>query len=313
MDRMRFIFAGTPEVAVPSLRALVDAGHEIALVVTQPDARGKRGSQTHPSPVKDAALELGLPVATPERASDPEFIETVRSLKADAAGVVAYGQILRQPLLDAVAHGWVNLHFSVLPAWRGAAPVQRAIEAGDDVTGASTFIIEKGLDTGPVIGQLTETIRPRDTAGDLLDRLAVAGAPLLRDSLEALVSGRARPVSQGDDGVSHAAKLTKEGASVRWELPAHVIDRHIRAHTPAPGAWTTLPDGGVAKLGPVEPIDGPTTTPGVVSASGSDVVVGTGTVPVRLSTIQPAGKRDMNAADWWRGARWSDGAQLGEA
>src|SRR5690606_37808161 len=119
---------GTPEVAVPSLRALVDAGHEIALVVTQPDARGKRGSQTHPSPVKDAALELGLPVATPERASDPEFIETVRSLKADAAGVVAYGQILRQPLLDAVAHGWVNLHFSVLPAWRGAAPVQRAIE-----------------------------------------------------------------------------------------------------------------------------------------------------------------------------------------
>ena len=313
MDGMRIIFAGTPDVAVPSLRALVDAGHEIVLVITQPDARGKRGSHTYPSPVKEAAHELGLPVATPEKASAPDFIDTVRALNADAAGVVAYGQILRQPLLDAVAHGWVNLHFSVLPAWRGAAPVQRAIEAGDDVTGASTFIIEKGLDTGPIIGQLTETIRPRDTAGELLDRLAQAGAPLLRDSLEALVSGRARPASQGEEGVSHAAKLTKEGASVRWDLPAHVIDRHIRAHTPAPGAWTTLPDGSVAKLGPVEPLNGPATTPGVLLASSDGVTVGTGTVPVRLTTIQPAGKRMMNATEWWRGARWSDGAQLGEA
>jgi len=313
MDRMRFIFAGTPDVAVPSLRALVDAGHDVALVVTQPDARGKRGSHTYPSPVKVAANELGLPVATPEKASDPAFVETIRALNADAAGVVAYGQILRQPLLEAVAHGWVNLHFSVLPAWRGAAPVQRAIEAGDDVTGASTFLIEQGVDTGPVIGQLTETIRPRDTAGELLERLAIAGAPLLCDSLEALVSGRARPVAQGTDGVSHAPKLTKDGAAVRWDLPAHVIDRHIRAHTPAPGAWTTLPDGSIAKIGPVEPGDGPSTTPGVVFAAGGDVMVGTGTVPVRLSTIQPAGKRDMNASDWWRGARWHDGAQLGEA
>ena len=310
---MRFIFAGTPDVAVPSLRALVDAGHDVALVVTQPDARGKRGSHTYPSPVKVAANELGLPVATPEKASDPAFVETIRALNADAAGVVAYGQILRQPLLEAVAHGWVNLHFSVLPAWRGAAPVQRAIEAGDDVTGASTFLIEQGVDTGPVIGQLTETIRPRDTAGELLERLAIAGAPLLCDSLEALVSGRARPVAQGTDGVSHAPKLTKDGAAVRWDLPAHVIDRHIRAHTPAPGAWTTLPDGSIAKIGPVEPGDGPSTTPGVVFAAGGDVMVGTGTVPVRLSTIQPAGKRDMNASDWWRGARWHDGAQLGEA
>lgn len=312
MDAMRLIFAGTPEVAVPSLRCLVDAGHDIALVVTQPDARGKRGSRTYPSAVKQAALELGLPVATPAKASDPDFVASVRDLEADVAAVVAYGQLLRQPLRDAVTHGWVNLHFSVLPAWRGAAPVQRAIEAGDDVTGASTFIIDEGLDTGPVIGQLTETIRPDDTAGLLLDRLAIAGAPLLRDSVEALVTGRARPVAQGDDGVSHAPKLTKDGAAVRWDLPAHVIDRHIRAHTPAPGAWTTLPDGTTAKLGPVQLRDGAATTPGLISTVGGDVVVGTGSVPVRLTTIQPAGKREMNAADWWRGTRWADRALLGE-
>ncbi len=310
---MRLVFAGTPEVAVPSLRALVDAGHEIALVVTQPDARGKRGSQLIPSPVKEAALELGLPVATPEKASDPTFVEQVRALEADAAGVVAYGQILRRPLLDAVHLGWVNLHFSVLPAWRGAAPVQRSIEAGDDVTGATTFLLDRGMDTGPVIGVLTETIRPRDTAGDLLDRLAVAGAPLLKDSLEALGNGTAMPQEQPEDGISHAAKLTREDAYVRWDLPAHVIDRRVRAYTPAPGAWTTLPDGSVAKLGPVVPTSDAPTTPGLVKAGDGGVLVGTGGSPVRLTWIQPAGKKQMDAADWWRGARWGDSALLGEA
>jgi len=311
---MRVIFAGTPEAAIPSLKALVDAGHEVALVLTQPDARGKRGSATYPSPVKEFALSLGLNVATPETASAPEVIEQVAALNADVAAVVAYGQILRPRLLEAVHHGWVNLHFSVLPAWRGAAPVQRAIEAGDDVSGASTFVIERGLDTGPIIGQLTESVRPRDTAADLLDRLAHAGAPLLRDSLEALVSGQARPQPQSEDGVSYAAKLTREGAQVRWDLPAHVIDRHIRAHTPAPGAWTTLPDGSTARLGPVElTVDAAATTPGLVIAADGAVSVGTGSTPVRLTTIQPAGKREMAATDWWRGARWSEPTVLGEA
>lgn len=310
---MRVVFAGTPEVAVPSLKALVDAGHEVALVVTQPDARGRRGSQLVPSPVKAAALELGLPVATPEKASDPGFIDQVRELEADVAGVVAYGQILRQPLLDSVRLGWVNLHFSVLPAWRGAAPVQRSIEAGDDVTGATTFLLDRGMDTGPVIGHLTETIRPRDTSGDLLERLAVAGAPLLKDSLEALGNGTALPQPQPQDGVSHAAKLTREDAYVRWDLPAHVIDRRIRAYTPAPGAWTTLPDGSVAKLGPVIPTSEPPTTPGLVRSAEAGVLVGTGGSPVKLTWIQPAGKKQMDAADWWRGARWGDAAILGEA
>ena len=313
MEPMRLIFAGTPEVALPSLEALVDAGHEIVLVITKPDAKGKRGTATHPSPVKTRALELGLEVATPVKASAPDFVERVRSLRADAAGVVAYGQILRPALLEATRLGWVNLHFSVLPAWRGAAPVQRAIQAGDDVTGASTFLIEEGLDTGPVIGRATERIRPEDTAGDLLTRLASVGAPLLKDSLEALGAGIATPVAQADDGVSHAAKLTRDDALIRWDLPAHVVDRAIRACTPAPGAWTTLPDGSTAKVGPVSLTDSPSTTPGLIRADAEGVTVGTGGVPVRLTWIQPAGKKAMNANDWWRGARWGETAQLGEA
>lgn len=313
MEPMRLIFAGTPEFALPSLEALIEAGHEIALVITRPDAKGKRGKLTHPSPVKVRALELGLDVASPLKASDPAFVDRVRSLRADAAGVVAYGQILRPALLEATRLGWVNLHFSVLPAWRGAAPVQRAIQAGDDVTGASTFVIEEGLDTGPVIGQATERIRPTDTAGDVLTRLSHLGAPLLKDSLEALYSGIAAPVAQPKDGVSHAAKLTRDDALIRWDLPAHVVDRVIRACTPAPGAWTTLPDGSIAKIGPVSITSAPSTTPGLMTADAEGVTVGTGTAPVRLSTIQPAGKREMNSGDWWRGTRWGESAQLGEA
>lgn len=310
---MRLIFAGTPEVALPALSALIDAGHDIALVLTQPDAKGRRGSQLHPSPVKAFALDHGLAVETPERASAPEMVERIRALEADAAGVVAYGQILRPPLIAATTHGWVNLHFSLLPAWRGAAPVQRSLQAGDDVTGATTFLIEQGLDTGPVIGQVTERVRPGDTAGDLLDRLAQVGAPLLVRSLEALGDGSARPQPQAVEGVSHAAKLTREDALVRWDLPAHVIDRMIRACTPAPGAWTTLPDGSSAKIGPVVAIDAPATTPGLIRADGDGVTVGTGGLPVRLSWIQPAGKKVLDAEAWWRGTRWADGAQLGEA
>lgn len=310
---MRLIFAGTPEIAVPALAALIDAGHEIALVLTQPDAKGKRGSALHPSPVKHYALEHGLAVATPVKASAPETVEAIKALNADAAAVVAYGQILRPALIAATAHGWVNLHFSLLPAWRGAAPVQRALQAGDDLTGASTFLIDQGLDTGPVIGQVTERIRPHDTAGELLERLATRGAPLLVDSIEALGGGFAMPQRQPNDGVSHAAKLTRDDAVVRWDLPAHVIDRAIRACTPAPGAWTTLPDGTTAKIGPVSAIDGATTTPGLVRSTEDGIVVGTGGRPVTLSWIQPSGKKVMDARDWWRGTRWADGVLLGEA
>lgn len=313
IEPMRLIFAGTPEIAIPALAALLEAGHEIALVLTQPDAKGKRGSVLHPSPVKQYALDHGLTVETPVKASAPHMVEMVRGIHADAAGVVAYGQILRPSLIAATTHGWVNLHFSLLPAWRGAAPVQRALQAGDDLTGASTFLIEQGLDTGPIIGQLTERIRQADTAGELLERLAKVGARLLVDSIEALGGGFAMPQRQSEDGVSHAAKLSRDDAVVRWDLPAHVIDRAIRACTPAPGAWTTLPDGSTAKIGPVVPIDGAATTPGLVRSTDEGIIVGTGGQPVALSWIQPSGKRVMDARDWWRGARWTDGVLLGEA
>ncbi|MDE0573067.1 methionyl-tRNA formyltransferase [Demequina sp. B12] len=311
---MRVIFAGTPDVAVPSLEALVASPHEVVAVITQPDARGRRGKTLHPSPVKVAAEAHGLPVFTPVDAKDPAFIADIAALDADCAAVVAYGQILKEDLLGAVRTGWINLHFSLLPTWRGAAPVQRSIMAGDEFTGASTFVLEKGLDTGPVIGTLTERIRPTDTAGELLDRLAHAGAPLLVNSVDALTSGQAAPVAQTEDGVSYAAKLTRDDAYVQWERPSHFVDRQIRGCTPAPGAWTTLPDGSVAKLGPVVQVaDAAATVPGQLRWDDGKVLVGTGTSPVALSTIAPAGKKPMDAAAWWRGARLPEGSALGEA
>lgn len=310
---MRVVFAGTPHIAVPTLAAIVGAGHEVVAVLTQPDAPGRRGRELVPSPVSVAARELELDVLAPAKASDPGVAEHIRSLEADVAAVVAYGQILRPGLLGATAHGWVNLHFSVLPAWRGAAPVQRAIMAGDDVTGASTFVIEEGLDTGPVIGTLTERIRSTDTAGELLERLADLGAGLMVQSLAALVGGFASPVPQADDGVSYAHKLTREDAHVAWELPAHIVDRQVRGVTPAPGAWTTLPDGTVAKLGPVRLRSGPGLPPGQLRLDGDEVVAGTGTSPVALTWIAPSGRKAMDARNWWRGARLDESATLGEA
>ena len=310
---MRVVFAGTPQIAVPALTAIVDAGHEVVAVLTQPDAPGRRGSALIPSPVSVAARELELDVLTPARASEPVTVEHISSLKADVAAVVAYGQILRPDLLAATEHGWVNLHFSVLPAWRGAAPVQRAVMAGDDITGASTFVIDNGLDTGPVIGTLTERIRHDDTAGALLERLAGLGAGLLVHSLEALVGGYAAPVAQPEEGVTYAHKLTREDAYVAWERPAHIVDRQVRGVTPAPGAWTTLPDGVVAKLGPVRPRSAPGLPPGQVAFLEDEVRVGTGTTPVALTWIAPAGRKAIDARDWWRGARLGEAAVLGEA
>lgn len=312
--RMRILFAGTPEIAVPTLDALVAAGADVAAVLTRPDATGKRGTALHPSPVRVRADALGLKVLAPAKGSDPAFAEEVAALECDAAAVVAYGQILIPRMLSAVRLGWVNLHFSLLPAWRGAAPVQRAIMAGDDVTGASTFVIEEGVDTGPIIGSVTEVIGPRDTAGDLLHRLALSGAPLMVEALRALVDGAAAPIPQGEDGASYAGKLTREDAEVRWDLPAHIVDRRIRGCTPSPGAWTTLPSGQSAKLGPVlrrpDLRGGP---PGTMRLESGFVVVTTGTEPVELGWIAPSGRGPMDADAWWRGARLLEGAQLGEA
>ncbi len=310
---MRLLFAGTPAVAVPSLDALLDSRHEVVAVLTRPDARSGRGRSVGASPVKQRALEAGLEVLTPRTPRDPELQARLRELAPDAAPVVAYGGLIPADLLDVPVHGWVNLHFSILPAWRGAAPVQHAVMAGDEVTGASTFLLERGLDTGPVLGLLTETVRPRDTAGELLDRLAAAGAGLLVRTLDALEDGILVPQPQPADGVSLAPRLEPADALVRWSQPALAVDRRVRGCTPAPGAWTTLPDGSRLGLGPVLPVlDGTDLAPGEVRVGKQEVLVGTGTTAVRLGDVTPAGKRAMPAADWARGARLASGTVLGQ-
>ncbi|WP_098456339.1 methionyl-tRNA formyltransferase [Sanguibacter antarcticus] len=313
---MRLLFAGTPAVAVPALEALLDSRHEVVAVLTRADARSGRGRRLAPSPVRERAEEAGIPVIT-DRPRSEGFVERLAALEVDCAPVVAYGEILPPDVLGVPVHGWVNLHFSLLPAWRGAAPVQRAVMAGDEVTGASTFRIEEGpVDTGPVFGVATETIRRRDTAGVLLDRLARSGAGLLVASLDAIEDGHAAPVVQDVDGVSLAPKLTVEDARVVWSYPAHVVDRRVRGCTPAPGAWTDLPDGSRLGLGPVtvlaedDAVD-VALEPGRVLVTKQRVLVGTGSRPVALGEVTPAGKRPMAASDWARGARLDESVRLG--
>src|SRR3954470_13061436 len=247
---MRVVFAGTPEVALPSLRAIAGSEHELAGVVTRPDAPAGRGRRLTASPVAQLADELGVPVLTPEHPRDPGFQAALRDLAPDCCPVVAYGALLPQSALDIPMHGWVNLHFSVLPAWRGAAPVQHALWAGDEVTGATTFRIVPELDAGPTFGLMTETVRPDDTAGTLLDRLAIGGADLLVRTLDGIEDGTLEARPQPAEGVSLAPKITVEDARLDWADPATAVDRRIRACTPAPGAWTTLADQRL-KIGPV--------------------------------------------------------------
>ncbi len=311
---MRLVFAGTPEAAVPSLRALLASSHEVVAVVTRPDAPAGRGRRLVASPVAEVAAQAGLEVLRPAEPADPSFVERLTELAPDCCPVVAYGALVPQPLLDIPTHGWVNLHFSLLPAWRGAAPVQHAIMAGDQVTGASTFLLEAGLDTGPVYGVMTETIRPTDTSGDLLGRLAEAGAGLLVATLDGIADGSLHPRPQPAEGVSRAPKVDVADARVDWRSPAARIDRLVRACTPAPGAWTTS-GGQRLKLGPVEAgspdVLDTRLAPGELAVSRQDVHVGTLDVPVRLTTVQPPGKRPMPAADWARGARVANGDLLG--
>jgi len=302
---VRLVFAGTPEPALPALRRLVDSPrHEVAAVLTRPDAASGRRGKPEPSPVAREALERGIPVLRPARPNSPEFVAELSELAPQCCAVVAYGALLRDGLLAVPPHGWINLHFSLLPAWRGAAPVQAAIAAGDQITGATTFQIEPSLDSGPVYGVVTEMIQPTDTAGDLLERLAFSGATLLSTTLDGIADGTLTPRPQPADGVSVAPKITVEQARVRWDLPAPVVERRIRALTPNPGAWTLIGDLRV-KLGPVH-LDAAapeTLPPGGIHVDRRSVWVGTGSEPVRLGQIQPPGKKPMNAVDWARGAR----------
>jgi methionyl-tRNA formyltransferase len=309
---MRVVFAGTPEAALPSLTALAASGHELVGVVTRPDARSGRGRTVSPSPVAEAAAAIDVPLLKPGHPREPEFQAALRELAPDVCAVVAYGALLPRSALDIPAHGWVNLHFSLLPAWRGAAPVQRAVWAGDDVTGATTFRLVEELDAGPTFGLMTETIRPRDTAGDLLARLAEGGAGLLVATLDGIADGSLEARPQVGDEMSFAPKVRVEEARVDWHEPSALVDRQIRACTPAPGAWTTYA-GERLKLGPVTPVDG-ALPPGELVAGKEAVAVGTGTGTgtgaVRLGTVQPVGRRPMAAADWVRGLRLVGGEVL---
>jgi methionyl-tRNA formyltransferase len=307
---MRLVFAGTPAVALPSLDAIAASAHELAAVVTRPDAPAGRGRHLVRSPACAWDDEHGIEVLTPHRPRDPDFLDRLRDIAPDCVPVVAYGALVPPAALEIPKHGWVNLHFSLLPAWRGAAPVQHAILHGDEVTGASVFELEAGLDTGPVYGTLTEPIRPDDTAGDLLDRLAADGAGLLVAVLDAIEAGTARAHPQPADGVSLAPKITVEDARIRWSDPAFAVDRRIRACTPAPGAWTTL-RGERLKLGPVRPVaNGPRLEPGDLLVERSQVLAGTATTPVVLGEVRPAGKKVMPAAAWARGLRIEPGERL---
>ncbi|MEU6078224.1 methionyl-tRNA formyltransferase [Micromonospora sp. NPDC047074] len=307
---MRVIFAGTPAVAVPALAAVAASRHELVAVVTRPDAPAGRGRGLSRSPVGAWADEHGIEVLTPARPREPEFLDRLRQLAPDCVPVVAYGALVPPAALEIPRHGWVNLHFSLLPAWRGAAPVQHGVLHGDELAGASVFQLEEGLDTGPVYGTLTDEIRPTDTSGDLLERLAHSGAGLLVAVLDAIDDGTARAEPQPADGVSLAPKLTVDDARVRWSDPAFAVDRRVRACTPAPGPWTTF-RGERVKLGPVTPVpDGPELKPGELLVEKSRVLAGTATAPVRLGEVRAAGKRAMPATDWARGVRVTAGEEL---
>ena len=308
---MRILFGGTPDVAIPSLDALADSRHDLVAVVTRPDAPSGRGKKLTASPVAQRAAELGIEVLKPQRPRDEEFVTRLTELAPDCCPVVAYGALLPQRVLDIPRHGWVNLHFSLLPAWRGAAPVQHAILAGDQTTGATTFRIVLELDAGPIFATVIEPIRPDDTAGDLLHRLSLSGARLLVDTLDGIQDGTltATPQPETDAQVSYASKINVEDARIDWTQPAEVLDRLVRACAPAPGAWTTF-RGERFKINSAL-ISDTVLAPGALQISKRAVRVGTATQALELGEIQAQGKKPMAAADWARGVTFEAEPRLG--
>jgi methionyl-tRNA formyltransferase len=298
---VRLLFAGTPDVALPSFEAVLASDHDVLAVLTRPDAPSGRGRKLHPSPVAERAEAEGFDVLKPGSTRDPEFLEQLRRLAPEACAVVAYGGLLPANVLEVPEHGWINLHFSVLPAWRGAAPVQHAVRSGDSLTGATTFRIVEELDAGPIYGTVTEPIGATDTSGDLLERLSHSGARLLVDTLDGIVAGTLEPRPQPSDDVTYASKVGVDDVRIEWSRPAFAIDRLVRSGTPVPGAWTTFRDERL-KVGPVtvvtEAVDVP---PGEIVTERSRVLVGTGSVPVALGEVHPHGKRVMPADAWARG------------
>ena len=306
---MRLIFAGTPEPAVASLRVLAASDHDIALVVTRPDAPLGRKRIMTPSPVAQAADELGLPILKTPR-FDEAATAVVQEADAELGVIVAYGGFVREPLLSLPRLGWINLHFSLLPRWRGAAPVQRAVMAGDTETGAGVCDIVPVLDAGDVYAELRTPIAPTETAGDLLARLADDGAGLLTRVMDELEAGTAVATPQPAAGVTIAPKLTVPEAEVDWANADEEIHRQIRGCTPAPGAWTTF-RGERFKIHRAHPAGGEPLDPGVINAAKQWLQVGTGSRPLELDHVQPFGKKAMKAADWARGVDLAPGERFG--
>ncbi|MDQ1084288.1 MULTISPECIES: methionyl-tRNA formyltransferase [Microbacterium] len=300
---MRLVFAGTPAVAVPSLRALASSPHDIVAVITRSDAPLGRKRVLTPSPVAQAADELGIPVIKADRL-DSDVTARIAALEPELGVIVAYGGLVREPLLSTPSHGWINLHFSLLPRWRGAAPVQRALIAGDAVTGASVFQLVAALDAGDVFADERYDVPVGATSAEVLDDLAEIGAPLLARVVDGIADGTAIATPQQGEPTL-APKLTLDDGALDFEQDAETLLHRIAGVTPEPGAHTTL-DGARFKVLRAAPADAPTVAPGHVVASGKDVVVGTGSVPLRLVTVQPAGKGAMAAGDWFRGLRTSD-------
>jgi methionyl-tRNA formyltransferase len=300
---VRILFAGTPAVAIPTLNKLLSSEHEVVAVVTTPPAPAGRGQKLLSTEVADAGRAAGLQVFEFADINSPDSIREIANLNVDVAVVVAYGQLLKQEVLSISPNGWINLHFSLLPMWRGAAPVQHAILSGDEVTGATTFLLETGMDTGPIIGQLTTDINPTETAGELLERLSVEGADLMLTTIDAIAKGEAGLVPQANVDVSYAPKISVNDAQIDWKHPALAISRKVRAFNPAPHAWTVLGDNrlliNAVALGEFEEV----LEPGQIHVSKNQVLVGTGSVALELLEVKPAGKNWMPAADWARGIR----------
>ncbi len=307
---MRLVFAGTPEVALPSLRALRASEHELLAVVTRPDAPRGRSRKPRPSPVAEWAEAEGIEVLRPSRPGDAEFVDRLAELAPDACPVVAYGAILPKSVLEIPRFGWINLHFSLLPRWRGAAPVQRSIMAGDEVTGATTFRIVPELDAGPVYGSLIDPLLPTDTAGSVLTRLALEGADLLVDTIDQL--GTSEPIEQSEYGITLAPKLTVDEARIDWNRTSEQLDRHIRGCSPSPMAWTSLvrpgDDPARFRIALARPAGASGLRVGQILVEPKRVLVGTGAGDLELLRVQPLGKHEMAAADWGRGLH---GAEVG--
>lgn len=306
---MRILFGGTPDVAVPSLDAIVAAGHEVVGVLTRKDAPAGRGRKLVASPVSQRAQELGIPVFTPDRVAD--IHDELVALAPDVAPVVAYGQLIRERELAIPARGWINLHFSLLPRWRGAAPVQRAIMAGDEVTGAAVFQLVPELDAGPIYSTLTDQLAPTDTAGVVLERLARKGAQLLVETLAGIEAG-ARPIAQDEEGLTMAAKLSPAEMQLDLARPALELDRIVRGANPQPGAWTTFRGERLKLLLTSVPEQAEPLEPGQIRVTKKFVELGTGSTPLRVEQIQAAGKKPMRAADWARGISWHDDERMGQ-